>query len=1216
MRKRLLSTLLALCMVLAFPAFAKAYSTGDDYPAEYKNAGADTLVDRWNFYNRECTSFVAWCLNSRNEISFTNQYMGVSRWGNAGDWAEVARGLGMTVDMNPAVGAVAWWGVSATSSTGHVAWVSAVNGDTVTIEEYNGYPNAYAYQTRNISRNDANGYIHIADISACMVETVDNLTWSFDERTGTLTISGTGAMTDSHPSFWPDIIGPFKGIKTVVIGDSITSIGNGAFKGCQYMTSVSIPNSVTSIGNGAFEFCHGLTNVSIPNSVTSIGDEAFKDCFGLTSVSIPDSVTSIGDHAFSGCTSLTNIAIPRSVTSIGSWVFPACTSLTSLPDLGSLTTIGYGMFSQCSGLTDITIPNNITTIGGFAFGRCDGLTSVTIPSSVTIIDQGAFQGCDNLTDVSIPSSVASISIYSFMSCPRLTAITVDPQNPSYMSADGILFTKDKTQLICYPGGKNASHYTIPSGVTTIDGAFTDCGALISVTIPNSVTSIGIHTFSHCTRLKSVTIPNSVTCIDGWAFNGCTGLASITIPKSVTKIDYWAFENCTSLADVYYEGSESDWKRIEINNDDDHGNDPLLSARLHYNSTGMGSAGEDPGPAPDRPTSDDDTSVKKQQINFGSHADSSGGTAYVALDINWGWDLFDKSAKGNPLVFEERFPSLAIAGLALSAASERSQSSAEGVLRQLGFENPHSDNYGMSLSDIYHPGVTFGHRYITTHGEGRHIFAVVVRGTTDPEDFISDVYGFGASADNLYGQFQKYVEGTCGLNFNAIRNQSKVFVTGHSLGGATANVLAKKLNHTFGSDNIFAYTFASPLPGASPADAAVDSQNIFNMLNIEDGVTKVPPRLKNTRRYGWDMWFHRNIFASYGFYDNFRVLTGRNFNEDTDSAHDPAVYMSYVLTWDVSRQVKIVTTVLHVFCPVDVEIYASNGQLVGSVTDNAVSNMVSDKTYIYVDGDEKYIYLLDEDDYSVKLTGTGEGVLTYSVQNMQLGTGEVVAEKTFSNVRLVPGKEMTSTVHVKDQTETGTDVSLVPLYVLGSTGEAEKEVLPDGNGTEVPLGTANPPAAPDVVHTVSFDTTTGSVVVPAMVTGADGRLASLPAPVWSGHRFEGWYLADGTRVTTSTVFTGDTTVSARWTRTVSMPETNFVSLPPAEHGKIITADRFAAEGDRVNLSVHPDDGYTLASLTVTAIGGKEITLRERSEGKYSFTMPDRQVKVIAEFEKIQ
>jgi len=119
------------------------------------------------------------------------------------------------------------------------------------------------------------------------------------------------------------------------------------------LTSIIIPNSVTSIGNGAFFKCSGLTSVTIPNSVTSIGDDAFAYCTGLTSVTIPNSVTTIGDYAFCGCGGLTSITIPNSVTSIGDRAF-------------------FG----CSGLTSVTIGNSVTTIGEYAFWDCQNLTSV------------------------------------------------------------------------------------------------------------------------------------------------------------------------------------------------------------------------------------------------------------------------------------------------------------------------------------------------------------------------------------------------------------------------------------------------------------------------------------------------------------------------------------------------------------------------------------------------------------------------------------------------------------------------------------------------------------------------------------------------------------------------------------------------------------------------------------------------------------------------
>jgi len=150
----------------------------------------------------------------------------------------------------------------------------------------------------------------------------ENLTWTLED--GTLTISGTGAMTDDAP--WSS----YCEITSVSIADGVTSIGICAFSGCWSLTSVTIPNSVTSIGGGAFAGCSSLTSVTIPNSVTSIGKEAFWGCSSLTSVTIPNSVISIGDGAFAYCSSLTSVTIGSGVTSIEGGAFEGCSSLTSI----------------------------------------------------------------------------------------------------------------------------------------------------------------------------------------------------------------------------------------------------------------------------------------------------------------------------------------------------------------------------------------------------------------------------------------------------------------------------------------------------------------------------------------------------------------------------------------------------------------------------------------------------------------------------------------------------------------------------------------------------------------------------------------------------------------------------------------------------------------------------------------------------------------------
>jgi len=169
----------------------------------------------------------------------------------------------------------------------------------------------------------------------------------------------------------------------------------------------------------------------------------------------------------------------------------------------------------------------VTSIGDWAFWDCDSLTSVTIPDSVTSIGNGAFSFCNSLTSITIPNSVTSIGRDAFENCSSLTSITVDPNNSVYTSSDGVLFSKDMTELIQYPCGKSGV-YAIPDGVTSIGyGAFSFCDSLTSITIPDSVTIIGDNAF-YGSSLTSITIPASVTYIGESAFVYCYALTDISV----------------------------------------------------------------------------------------------------------------------------------------------------------------------------------------------------------------------------------------------------------------------------------------------------------------------------------------------------------------------------------------------------------------------------------------------------------------------------------------------------------------------------------------------------------------------------------------------------------------------------------------------------------------------------------------------------------------
>ena len=385
----------------------------------------------------------------------------------------------------------------------------------------------------------------------------DNLTWTLNSTTGVLKITGTGEVTRDFMA-WYELSSL---IKSIEISEGATSIDEYAFTSMQSLTSVTIPNSVTTIGEDAFGYCTSLNSVTIGTGLKEIGNGAFAECTSLTTITLPEGVTSIDEWAF-GSSGLTSVTIPKSVSSIGMGAFYGCEGLKSISVVSgnsyysssngvlfnknktelhtcpagkqgsysipnSVITIGEGAFAGCSAITSVTIPTSVTTISVAAFAE-SAITSVTIPNSVTTIGEEAFLACPYITTVTIPKSVTSIGELTFEACESLTSINVASSNPNYSSEDGVLFNKNKTELLTYPAGKQGDAYTIPDGVITIASS----------------------SFEQCSGLTSVTIPNSVTTIGSYAFLGCESLNSVTIGKGVREIGSSAFESCYSLTEIY------------------------------------------------------------------------------------------------------------------------------------------------------------------------------------------------------------------------------------------------------------------------------------------------------------------------------------------------------------------------------------------------------------------------------------------------------------------------------------------------------------------------------------------------------------------------------------------------------------------------------------------------------------------------------------------
>ena len=259
-----------------------------------------------------------------------------------------------------------------------------------------------------------------------------------------------GSLYNESESFIYENYVLFNADKTIIIAyrtaaelynvpNTVTSIGNAAFSGCESLTSINIPDSVTNIGNSAFSGCESLTSINIPDSVTNIGNSAFNGCYHLKCINIPDGVTNIGHEAFNGCESLTNINIPDSVTNIGNRAFSGCKSLTSINIPDSVTSIRDLAFYRCSSLNSINIPDSVTSIGYAAFSLCESLTCINIPDDVTNIGRSAFDCCSSLTSINIPNTVKSIGESAFAYCKSLTSINIP---------DSVTSIGDKAFAIC------------------------------------------------------------------------------------------------------------------------------------------------------------------------------------------------------------------------------------------------------------------------------------------------------------------------------------------------------------------------------------------------------------------------------------------------------------------------------------------------------------------------------------------------------------------------------------------------------------------------------------------------------------------------------------------------------------------------------------------------------------------------------------------------
>ncbi|MBQ7265590.1 MAG: leucine-rich repeat domain-containing protein [Firmicutes bacterium] len=399
-------------------------------------------------------------------------------------------------------------------------------------------------------------------------------------------------------------------MERVTLSHNIETVDDYTFDSCVSLKGITIPEGVKNIGEGAFSHCYELKDIILPDTLTTVGTSAFESCENVSAVTIPNSVKNMGKNAFKGCWKLYTVYCPRNSVADDIDLYPKDPSpdfiytgeddnqngkdivafpvqggnayfrkstasfvdcdmyvtQANLPDtVESITveSIGEGAFLNCSALTNLVLPRTIKSIGPGAFSGCTALKSVNIPQGVKTLGKRAFDFCPDLQEVTIPATLERIEGYAFGGCRSLKRITVDPENAYYTDEDGILYTRDRSVIVCYPAGREDRSYNIEPTVKSIyENAFDEARNLEDINFPYKLVSIGEGAFTKCNALRKIIIPEGTKSIGNFAFKDCRELTEVDIPNTVKSFEDFVFEGCENLSVVYCsQGSFADNKNL-------------------------------------------------------------------------------------------------------------------------------------------------------------------------------------------------------------------------------------------------------------------------------------------------------------------------------------------------------------------------------------------------------------------------------------------------------------------------------------------------------------------------------------------------------------------------------------------------------------------------------------------------------------------------------
>jgi len=1082
----------------------------------------------------------------------------------------------------------------------------------------------------------------------------------FDKSSGTITDCDDTVTTAVIPS--------------VIDGVSVTSIGGYAFHYCSSLTSVSIPDSVTFIGPDAFEYCSGLTSVTIPDSVNTIENGAFLGCSGLTSVTIPDSVTFIGEYVFYCCSGLTSVTIPDSVTSIGLFAFSGCNGLTSVTIPDSITSI-KGVFNGCSNLTDVYYAgtkaqwNEIISAGGIK-----ALAQATIhynsigpdgptPTPGTASSYVAFLRAYDSATRSLAFGSNEVLIYTMSATADVSGIeqlvgkyvlvTMKPNG--FWEVDSIQPVESKIGTVSASGEHSV----------TIDGVVYPIKENFIVPKPDKE-GILYHLYNGTIVGFSI-LEKKTGSLESW--NGDTGIAVIDGREYYTNY-------LSDLSNLTNAG-EAMGKKVEF----------LLASATNYNL--ILSLVFCPG---FRVTSNAATSSVMRGNVFDLYvgyylADGSLDTStmqYTAA-VSDG-EVLAVDPTGWDEKYGQRFTVLAknIGAASITFTHPLNGESAEIDLQVIDKEAGYRFSNVPKLT--IEPGKTTN--FYNYNGLVVDDFAyTAVRGPdgeVDHYDVTMTVYNtlnlYGAViAYNAQGEQTKFqlikkkadtpsgltdsiedlIEETGDL-FYLIGNES--YYSGKSISQDTKvsiDVPAGgyiKISNSGDSEvvlcaNIVGLIIEGLIKGGKLAESASKLDGLISNKEIiisdvvkdylenvgETALQEAASVLKSGQwtldNYGVCLWAFLEQLKKSGPDMVDAILKELNSQPGIASLTE-SIVMAVIPTGNLIKFLysamglgdQIVAYVdfwkcftfskgIYIYTPAlaSNNFYNSNGVTITPST--SVDSNVVIHSYIVADKNEvpNKEFSKNSETYSITMYKDGKEFQPDSTVTVRIPLPERFKVLDKSAIKVYR--------HNDDGTMTDMNATVIDGHAVFETNHLSYYSIVAGGSSPDP-----------VTYTITFDANDGTSVFTKSTTDMNGKLSVLPTPVRANYAFTGWFTAsnDGTQISTSYVFSSDTTVYAHWIYNESdsggggggggssgFSNSRYnVSIGSASHGKVTTSPSSAAKGEKVTLTVKPDSGYELDSLMAADKKGNPVELKKVSDTEYTFIMPSGKVTVTPVFKKIQ